>query len=187
MDNNSNIDTLIVNLFAGPGTGKSTTAGGLFYKLKTSGVNCEYIQEYAKDKAWQGDMFTLECQPYITGKQLYRLHRVLGKCEVVITDSPLLQGLAYGGKFVDDSFKQWIVNTHNNMNTLDIFLQRDIQAHPYEEAGRSQSLDEAITLDAKIYKLLEDNQDLKKPIHRVIVDNGNYINTIESLVKSRLS
>lgn len=90
--------TLIVNLYGGPGTGKSTTAAGLFYKLKEAGINSEYIQEYAKDKTWQADYFTLECQPYITSKQLYRLHRVLDKVDVVVTDSPLIQGLVYKGK-----------------------------------------------------------------------------------------
>ena len=45
--------TKIVNLYGGPGTGKSTTAAALFAEMKIRGVNCEYIQEYAKDKAWE--------------------------------------------------------------------------------------------------------------------------------------
>ena len=48
--------TLIVNLMGGPGTGKSTHAGGTFYRMKRSGINCEYIQEYAKDKTWSEDV-----------------------------------------------------------------------------------------------------------------------------------
>ena len=34
-------DTLIINLIGGPGSGKSTTAAGLFYKLKQMGIDCE--------------------------------------------------------------------------------------------------------------------------------------------------
>ena len=114
------MNTLVINLFGGPGTGKSTVAAGVFSKLKSISINAEYIQEYAKDKAWEGNEFTLQCQPYITAKQLYRMHRVMGKAEVLVTDSPLIQGMAYGGKFVDDNWRKWLADTHKsffNLNT----------------------------------------------------------------------
>ena len=60
---------IVVNFFAGPGTGKSTHAAMLFAKLKTMNINSELIQEYAKDKTWIRDSKTLEVQPYIAGKQ----------------------------------------------------------------------------------------------------------------------
>lgn len=41
---------LIIDLIGGPGSGKSTTAAGLFYKLKKLGYNCEMSLEFAKDK-----------------------------------------------------------------------------------------------------------------------------------------
>ena len=44
---------IVVNLFAGPGSGKSTTCAGVFAKLKLAGVNCEMALEYAKDKVWE--------------------------------------------------------------------------------------------------------------------------------------
>lgn len=40
----------VINLFAGPGSGKSTTCAGVFNKLKLAGINCEMALEYAKDK-----------------------------------------------------------------------------------------------------------------------------------------
>ena len=40
--------TLLVNLYAGPGAGKSTGAAYIFAKLKMAGVDCEYVSEYAK-------------------------------------------------------------------------------------------------------------------------------------------
>jgi len=43
---------LIVDFFAGPGAGKSTTAADVFAKLKWRGVNAELIGEYAKDLTW---------------------------------------------------------------------------------------------------------------------------------------
>ena len=40
---------IVVNLFAGPGSGKSTTCAGLFSKLKLAGIYCEMVLEYAKE------------------------------------------------------------------------------------------------------------------------------------------
>lgn len=39
----------VINLYGGPGTGKSTTAAMLFAKMKLAGFNCEYVPEFAKD------------------------------------------------------------------------------------------------------------------------------------------
>ena len=46
-------DTLVVNLFAGPGAGKSTGAAYIFSMLKMAGIDTEYVNEYAKDKVWE--------------------------------------------------------------------------------------------------------------------------------------
>jgi len=45
-------ETLIVNLWAGPGTGKSTTASVVFHMLKVAGIKCEYVTEFAKELAY---------------------------------------------------------------------------------------------------------------------------------------
>lgn len=150
--------TLIVNLFGGPGTGKSTNAAGVFYKLKSQGINCEYIQEYAKDKTWQGDRFSLTVQPYITCKQLYRQERVMGKVDVIVTDSPILLGAVYGGLYATDKFNDWLVETFKSFNSLNIFLVRNIKNHPYNPAGRSQTFGQACDVDRKVYDLLRHNQ-----------------------------
>ncbi len=38
---------IVINLFAGPGAGKSTTCAGLFYKLKMMGVSPEVVRKVA--------------------------------------------------------------------------------------------------------------------------------------------
>ena len=79
-------NTLIVNLFAGPGAGKSTGATYIFAKLKMAGIDCEYVSEYAKDRVWQDDQFPLQhCQLYVIGKQCLKIERLLGKVDVIIT------------------------------------------------------------------------------------------------------
>ena len=65
---------IVVNLFAGPGSGKSTTCAGVFSKLKLAGVNCEMALEYAKDKVWENSLDVLDDQIYVFGKQLHRLN-----------------------------------------------------------------------------------------------------------------
>lgn len=147
--------TLMVNLLGGPGSGKSTTAAGVFYLLKTRGVNCEYIQEYAKDKTWAGEEFVLGCQPYITAKQLFRQHRLIGKVDVAITDAPLINGLVYPGAYVDGFFEEWLLNTFSKFDNLNIFLRRNLSNHPYNTAGRSQTLDESQQIDGKIWGILK--------------------------------
>lgn len=44
-----------INLFAGPGTGKSTTAAGVFFEMKRSGMSVEYVTEYAKSLVFSKD------------------------------------------------------------------------------------------------------------------------------------
>ena len=53
--------TLVINLFGGPGVGKSTLCASVFAKLKIMGIDCEMATEYAKgamtkSKAGTGDI-----------------------------------------------------------------------------------------------------------------------------------
>ena len=45
--------TLHINLWAGPGTGKSTMAAGIFAALKWNKIDCELVSEYAKQIVWE--------------------------------------------------------------------------------------------------------------------------------------
>ena len=38
----------VINLFAGPGAGKSTTAAGLFHLMKIAGMNVELVTEFSR-------------------------------------------------------------------------------------------------------------------------------------------
>jgi tRNA uridine 5-carbamoylmethylation protein Kti12 len=48
--------TVIVNLYAGPGAGKTTCAWEIASRLKKENVSTEYVSEYAKELVWEGNL-----------------------------------------------------------------------------------------------------------------------------------
>lgn len=144
--------TLIVNLFGGPGTGKSTTAAGLFCELKQEGINCELVTEYAKDRVWDNHLACLDDQLYVFGKQYHRIHRLLDKVEVVVTDAPLILSAYYGATNTPDSFKQLVLDIHGGLTNYNVFLQR---VKEYNPSGRLQTEEGAKAIDVELKKLLE--------------------------------
>jgi hypothetical protein len=135
--------TLVVNLFAGPGTGKSTTMAHVFAELKWRGIDCEMAPEYAKDKVWEESIKTLDSQFYISGKQYHRLRRLKGKVDIIVTDSPLLLGMYYG-RNEPKEYIQLIAAKHIEFNNLNIFLERKKKFNPN---GRLQNENQAKDID----------------------------------------
>lgn len=145
--------TLLVNLYAGPGAGKSTGAAYIFAKLKMAGVDCEYVSEYAKDRVWQEDQFPLQhCQLYVTGKQCLKIYRLLGKVDVIVTDSPIAVGAMYT---TEKPYQDvCLYEAKKYKNTYNLFVNR---FKPYNQNGRNQTEEEAKEIDRKIKAFLTDN------------------------------
>jgi hypothetical protein len=139
---------IVVNLFAGPGAGKSTTMAGVFSLLKQHGVNVEMAPEFAKELVWEGRSTAIGCQPYIFGKQYFRLHRLAAaQLDCVVTDSPLLLSNVYAAGRMPEEF-HWSVNALvNQFCNLDFFIAR---RKVYDPRGRQQTEVEAQQLDAVI-------------------------------------
>lgn len=140
----------VINLFAGPGAGKSTTAAGVFALLKLHGVNCELVREYAKELVWAGVPLTQADQPRILAEQYRRQRMLVGRVAVVITDSPLLVSLHYGDPD-DPALRRQTLTSWDEFANHNYFLWR---AKPYEPAGRLQNEDEARDIDYAMYDLL---------------------------------
>ena len=86
----------VINLYGGPGSGKSTTAAGLYYRMKMAHHNVELVTEYAKDLVYADRLEgMLDQQEYIFAKQNNRLHRLRNKTDWVVTDSPILLSTVY--------------------------------------------------------------------------------------------
>lgn len=151
--------TVYINIFGGPGVGKSTTAASLFVEMKRQNMNVELVTEVAKDFVWEDRSTTLSIQPYITIKQFRNLVRLKGKVDYVITDAPILLGCVYADRYAPNlpaSYKQFIVDLHKQEldPSVNIVLQRTFQ---YDSTGRYQTEDEAKELDIDIMRVLNDN------------------------------
>lgn len=145
--------TLVVNLLAGPGAGKSTMAAAIFAELKWRGVDCELAAEYAKDLVWEKRHKTFENQVYIFGKQHHRIFRLLGQVQVVITDSPILLTPIYDAE-LRYSLKQLALEEAEKCWNLNLLIQRKKKYNPN---GRLHSHSEARGIDAKIEGFLLEN------------------------------
>lgn len=149
---NARKKTLVVNLFAGPGAGKSTTAAGIFFDLKCQGINCELTNEFCKDLSWEERHQTFKDQIYIFGKQYHRIFRLLNQVDVIVCDSPLLLTVVYDGD-KRDSLKELVYEEHRKMWTYNAFIKR---VKPFNPKGRVHGFDEAKGVDHRILDALDD-------------------------------
>lgn len=138
--------TLVVNLYSGPGAGKSTMAARVFAELKEKGLEIELVTEYAKDVTWQKGHHVLSNQIYIFAKQYHRVWRLLNQVRVIITDSPMLMCLAYDSSG-SEGLKNLVVEKYKELDNLDIFLNRPDN---YNSNGRNHTHEEAKELDKTI-------------------------------------
>lgn len=144
--------TVIVNLYAGPGAGKSTNAARLFVMMKDRGLDVELVTEYAKELTWEESWSLLLDQRHVFEEQYSRLKRVYEKVDFIITDSPLLLSLHYGKDTMPPSFFDEVVNRKREFKNFDVQLSR---VKPYSENGRTQSEEEARDIDKSISEVLD--------------------------------
>lgn len=149
--------TLIVNIYGGPGAGKSTTALQLVAELKKLGYHADYVSEVAKELVYAKDFEhldgTLKNQSKILSEQKRRLDIMLDNVDVVVTDSPLLLNTVYlkenAPEYIESVFSQY-----ENYNNYNVVVERDLSVE-FEQAGRIHNLEESIKKDGEINTLLD--------------------------------
>ena len=150
-------NTVVVNLFAGPGAGKSTCAWEIASKLKKLGYVAEYVSEYAKDLVWDErfDLLdgTVEHQTMLLKEQKHRQDRLMGKVDFIVTDSPTILSTQYLKEDAPDFVKNCI-DEYKSHNNFSIYIQR---GKTYEQVGRIQTEEQARLLDEKIKDMLKVN------------------------------
>lgn len=143
----------VINFFAEPSAGKSTTAAGLFFLMKRAGLNVELVNEYAKTLVWSGRIKTFSDQLYITAKQNHKLEMLRGQVDYVISDSPLILGIVYKGQNTVPSFNSLVKETFDTYDNFNIFLSR---SKKYNPIGRNENEEQAKSVREKIEKALND-------------------------------
>jgi hypothetical protein len=171
--------TKVINLWAGPGAGKSTLAAGLFFMMKTKGYKVELVTEFAKELVYAERWTALNDQEYVTNFQNERLERLVGKVDYIITDSPLPLAEIYVTG--EDTYRKhctehaWdLFSRYDNVN---IFVNR---VKPYAEYGRTQNEADARIIDEKLRDLTAGMiDDVVNGNTNGVLDAMNFIETLK--------
>jgi hypothetical protein len=150
-----------INLYAGPGAGKSTTASWLFAELKKRNYSIELVSEYVKSWAIaKRDVIGFD-QVYLMGKQLNYEYRFLAHgIQHIVTDSPVLLSACYTRSYfndlkIADHMEAIIAEYEARHPSLNIFLNRD--GKEYRTEGRWQDAEAAKNIDGIVKDTLERN------------------------------
>ena len=169
---------ILINLYGGPGSGKSTGAAYIFSKLKMAGINAELITEFAKDKVWEESKEVFNNQAYVFGKQYFRISRCAKKVDVIVTDSPLLLSIIYNkDPVLGEDFNKVVKNVYHSFNNRNFFLNR---VKSYNPIGRFQTEEQSNEISTSIFNLLKSNN------IKFDVEEGNfdgYDNIVNQILK----
>lgn len=145
-----------INIFGGPGCGKSTVAASVFSRLKADEHEMELVDEYVKSWAYEKREICSFDQAYLFMQQLRKEHLVLrNSAGCIITDSPLGLSICYARR---DGFKRWEClqqiadDFEEEFPSINIILERE--ECKYKQEGRYENLDQAIIMDNVIYNYL---------------------------------
>ena len=151
-----------INLFGGPGSGKSTIASFVFSHLKIKDLNIELISEYIK--TWAYEKRTLQgCDQFYVFSKQWRKEDIILRNGVdhLITDSPLVLQCTYSKKYKAEGWEEILARAlkieakkDNRHRSINIFLER--KHGEYQEEGRWQDLKAAKAMDRYIKKCLKE-------------------------------
>lgn len=145
----------VINLFAGPGVGKSTTGAVLYGMLSMSGYAVELIPEFAKVLTWQKHVTALQDQLYLFAKQDHRLEVLRDQpLDYVVMDGPLPNAALYvQGKYFDH-FEPLVMEVFSSYDNVNFFLERD-PSRQYQVAGRNETSQRAEEMCRRTLEFLD--------------------------------
>ena len=130
-----------INIFAGPGCGKSVTSATIFAELKKKCYTIEYVSEYIKLWTYIPRVPKSFDSYYCQSKQLNREDTILrGETDLIVSDSPLMLASFYAWHHEVPGL-QPMIDVANEIEKLypsiNIFLIREDQ--DYDEIGRYEN------------------------------------------------
>lgn len=162
--NNSDKNTIVINAFAGPGAGKTTSCLEVAEKLKKQGFVTEYVQEYAKELVYDNNLIMLdghyEHQFAILNEQMKRINRLYGKVDFIVTDSPILLNNTYLNEDknteVYSAYSDSVNKLYGLYNNFNYFVERDTSV--FKKEGRIHNFEQSIAIDNELKNMLHNNQ-----------------------------
>jgi len=149
------VRTVNVNLFAGPGAGKTVAAHAITAELKRRGFEAEYVPEVAKSYIWKGDLGmldgSLENQSMLYAEQLAAMEVLQGKVDFAVTDSPTLLSAQYLAE-PDEAFSRRALEDFNGFRNFNVFIKR---GSDYSERGRIHTAEQAVEIDSRLKEMLD--------------------------------
>jgi hypothetical protein len=147
----------IVNIFGGPGIGKTHQARKLFVEMDIGlKGTVDIINEFAKTLVYKDNLEVLKRdQVYVFGNQQHDYVNMISgdKVQYAIAECPLPMNIIYnriakdkGGSNYNNNpfFKDFIMYEYNKYDNINIFLKRETK---YDTSGRYQDEKGAIEVD----------------------------------------
>lgn len=150
--------TKVINFVGAPSSGKTTLCSLMFGYLKLAGQSVEYIPEYAKQLVWTGRTELLNNQYYVSHRQYELMKSMEGKVDIIVTDGSLVNGMYYNRynpnntsnvEKTEDCIKEWV----SEFDNIWLFVER--KNFPYETAGRIQTEQEAVHVNAELRRIMK--------------------------------
>lgn len=155
---------ILIDLYGGPGAGKTTLSFYLMYRLKLAGVRAELVGEAAREHhiydSTPGSVAPplLDNQVLLAGQQFERILRLQRhNFEVAVNDSPLIQGMLYcEGQAYYDHLMKTIRSLEPYFETYKIMVNP--RPGSYDPESRVQRTEkEARALDKTVRKLAKED------------------------------
>lgn len=152
-----NKNLTVINMFGGPGCGKTTTAAFLFGAMKAQNKKVEFVHEVAKDYVWEHWDHIFSEQDWIFAHQHRLIRRLIGHdIDYAVVDSSILLGLFYMPDDFPQSFRPFIRSVYDTYDNINIFIDRN-EAFPYVQTGRNQTEQQSLKLDDDINRYFVEN------------------------------
>ena len=175
----------MINLFGGPGIGKSGIAAGITYKMKKKHIKVNNPYEFPKKLAWDNNIPAISDQLYVFANQHRGIAECYGKVDYIVIDSPILFSTiyhryytkGYPAEMYGKVFHDMVIDLHRRYSSINILLERGVTIHNDDE--RFQNYKQSVEIDTLCKNVLDET---KSPYHTVKVGD-NSVKDIMKIIK----
>jgi hypothetical protein len=175
----------LINLFGGPGIGKSGIAAGITYKMKKKHIKVNNPYEFPKRLAWDNNIPAISDQLYVFANQHRGIAECYGKVDYIVIDSPILFSTiyhryytkGYPAEMYGKVFHDMVIDLHRRYGSINILLERGVTIHNDDE--RFQNYKQSVEIDTLCKNVLDET---RTPYHTVKVGD-NSVKDIMKIIK----